>query len=91
MREEIGQPLNFLQDKKIFLDGKIQNLNDLLNRCAGDIDYLVFNSLREFHTFSVGMRSIGFRSPKVITLEQFRNTPREFSTTLKPNISCSRF
>lgn len=30
-----GQPLNFLQDGRIFLDGKIQHVNELLNRCGG--------------------------------------------------------
>ena len=30
-----GQPLNFLQDGKIFLDGKLQHFGELLNRVGG--------------------------------------------------------
>ena len=30
-----GQPLNFLQDGKIVLDGKLQNFGELLNRVGG--------------------------------------------------------
>lgn len=32
-----GQPLNFLQDGKIVLDGKLQNFGELLNRVGGAI------------------------------------------------------
>lgn len=45
---------------------------------GGVIDYLVFNSLREFNVFFGVTHSIGFHSPKVVTLEQFKSMPREF-------------
>jgi len=82
-----GQPLNFLQDGKIFLDGKLQHFGELLNRCGGgDIDYFVFNSLQEFKTFINVMKSIGFRSPKIITLEQFKAMPLEFFYDIKAEL-----
>lgn len=45
---------------------------------GGVIDYLVFNEIREFNVFLAVTHSIGFMSPKIVTLEQFKNMPREF-------------
>ncbi|MBR3049823.1 MAG: DUF4422 domain-containing protein [Selenomonadaceae bacterium] len=74
-----GQPINFLQDGRIFLDGKIQHFNELLQAIQGAaFDYLVFNSSADFNVFFKVTYSMGFMSPKVVTLEQFKNTPREF-------------
>ena len=71
-----GQPLNFLQDGKIVLDGKLQNFGELLNRVGGD--YFVFNSLGEFYIFNNAMNSIGFKSSKIMPLEYFKSLPLEF-------------
>ena len=74
-----GQPLNFLQDGKIFLDGKIQHVNELLNALTGGgIDYLVFNSTRDTDIFRSVIYVAKIYSPKVITLEFFKSMPREF-------------
>ena len=45
---------------------------------GGVIDYLVFPALQEFNAFNNVMKAVGFRSPKVMTLEQFKTTPTEF-------------
>ena len=74
-----GQPLNFLQDGKIFLNDKLQHFGELLKSlCGGGVDYFVFNSLREFCIFNAAMNSIGFQSPKIISLENFKTMPLEF-------------
>ena len=75
-----GQPLNFLQDGKIFLDGKPLHVRELLNMLRGGVlaDYFVFTSLKEFSIFYNALFSIGFRSARIVTLDQFKNMPREF-------------
>ena len=73
-----GQPLNFLQDAKLFLNGKLQHFDELLKCLGGGVDYFVFTSLREFYIFNAAMNSIGFQSPKIIPLENFKTMPLEF-------------
>ena len=73
------QPLNFLQDGKIFLNGKLQHFGELLKMLRGAaVDYLVFNAPGEFSIFKDVLKSIGFRSSQVVTLEQFKVLPPEF-------------
>ena len=74
-----GQPLNFLRDGKIFLDGKIQHFNELLDILrGGTVDYLVFTTLQEFNAFNNVVTAIGFLSSKIMTLEQFKTMTLEF-------------
>ena len=74
-----GKPLNVFRDSKVYLNGTLQHVNELLKSIVrGDVDYLVFNALREFHTVFNALKSAGFQSPKIITLEQFNTLPKEF-------------
>lgn len=73
-----GKPLNFFRDGKVYLNGTLQHVNELLKSVVGGVDYLIFTALGEFHTVFNAFKFGGFQSPKIITLEQFNALPTEF-------------
>ena len=64
--ELIGQP-------------KLQDLPAVMKLLqSGAADYLIFVKLKECRVFINEARKKGFRSPKIITLDEFKSFPREF-------------
>ena len=45
---------------------------------SGAADYLIFVKLKECRNFINEARKKGFRSPKIVTLDEFKSFPREF-------------
>ena len=74
-----GQPLNFLQDDKLFFDGKIQPASELSKTLkGGSVDYLVFNDANECDALFNTLHYRDMHSPKIITLERFNTLPHEY-------------
>ena len=57
-------------------EDKLQDLIKFLQ--SGSVDYLVFTKLKECRAFINEARQKNFRSPKIITLDEFKSFPREF-------------
>lgn len=68
-----------IKDDKIFLGDKLQNLPALINLLqSGAADYFVFNKPKECRSFINAARQKDFRSPKIVTLDEFKSFPSEF-------------
>ena len=82
-----GQPFNFLQDGKIFLDGKSQPLDALVKIIpSADFDYLVIGNFDEYRIVTAVLRQMNIISPKIISDEQFAASPAEFFCDVNANI-----
>lgn len=82
-----GQQLNFPQDDKIYLNGKMRTLDEFLKTLHGaEIDYVIFNSVEEFNIVFIVLNQLNALSPKLITLEQFNASPTEFFCDVNADI-----
>ncbi len=74
-----GKPLNFFQDKKIFFNGKFQDTNGFLKYLVtSDVDYLLFTNVNEFHAVCYFLRTNNFWTKKIITIDVFNSSTRNF-------------
>ena len=61
---------------RVLPEDKLQDLIKFLK--SGSVDYLVFTKLKECRAFINEARQKNFRSPKIVTLDEFKSFPREF-------------
>ncbi len=82
-----GQMLNFPQDGKCYLDGKIQTTDDLGKTIqGGTFDYLIFTGFDEYRIVTALLRQKNILSPKLITTDQFAASPTEFFCDVNADI-----
>lgn len=73
-----GKSKNFLNDKKFFMDGGLFDLEVLPKLIRhGDIDYFVYNDVREFHMMRTALKDKDIPYAKMISLREFKNMRSE--------------
>ncbi len=72
-----GQEFNFLHDGKFLFDDKLSGRAELLKMIREEVDYLVFNDVKELHKVNTFLGELGCPRSQIITALELKNLPTD--------------